>query len=206
MPHIQQARVRLCPSRTWNLLDHHLEILPAVPHFFSPEAVIFVSSSTIFQLSGNVTERNRKQIVKLRTRVEQSYETFGKDTKKRTRLQNRYVLSFASDYESPFFAGSVHIRSDIPEKHPEAASAIPRKRRAKCVVIPGVELSCVLFSSGNGNGNGFSVSRFRSGLFTMLTLRQHQVHHSISQRGAVSHLQGWSRSHVLRPHQRQSNR
>ena len=101
-----------------------------------PEAVIFVMSSTIFQLSGNVPKRNRKQIVKLRTWVEQSYAAFGKDTKKRTRLQNRYVLSFASDYESPFLRAAY-----------TSAATFRKNRRAKWVVTLGVELSCVLFSS-----------------------------------------------------------
>ena len=78
-----------------------------------PEAVIFVMSSTIFQLSGNVPKRNREQIVKLRTWVGQSYAAFGKDTKKRTRLQNRNVLSFASDYESSFFNG----QRTHPQRH-----------------------------------------------------------------------------------------
>ena len=93
-----------------------------------PEAVIFVMSSTIFQLSGNVPKRNRKHIVKLRTWVEQSHAAFGKDTKKRTRLQNRYVLSFASDYESPFCTGSVHIRSDILEKQARQMGRYPGRR------------------------------------------------------------------------------
>ena len=86
-----------------------------------------------------MTERTRKYIVRLLTRVDTDTNRVMKHsapTEKRTRLQDRFVLSLVSDFECPLIflykkKRAVHTSAaTCRKKHPEAALVIPRNRRS----------------------------------------------------------------------------